>query len=181
MRSVFVILMMLWPALGLAQDWDLLKEPGTVALMRHALAPGTGDPADFVLDDCATQRNLDALGRDQARRIGEAMRASDVTFDAVWSSQWCRCLETAELLAMGEIVEVPSLNSHFAGRGDPEAQTQATLQTIAELPEDARVLLVTHQVNVSALSGRPASSGEIVVTRRVSDRLQVVGTILLDP
>ncbi len=164
-----------------AQDWSLLKEPGAVVLMRHALAPGTGDPAHFKLGDCATQRNLDARGRAQARQIGERMRAAGVAFDAVWSSQWCRSKETAQLLDMGRVIEMPSLNSHFAGQGNPVAQTRDTLASLRELPEDAIVILVTHQVNVRALSRSYARSGEMVVTRRTADGLEVTGSIAIDP
>lgn len=80
-----------------ANDWDALDQPGAVAIMRHALAPGTGDPADFELDDCSTQRILSDAGRDQARRIGAAFRERGITFDRVLTSQWCRTTETAEL------------------------------------------------------------------------------------
>ncbi|WP_210115125.1 histidine phosphatase family protein [Roseovarius aestuariivivens] len=185
MRSIFAVCAVFWGlfagGVAVAQDWSLLKEPGAVVLMRHALAPGTGDPADFELRDCTTQRNLDDRGRAQAREIGEMMRASGVAFDAVWSSQWCRCLETAKLLDMGKVTEAPSLNSHFAGQGDREAQTKETLARIRDLPEDQIVLLVTHQVNVRALSGSYARSGEIVVTRRTPDGLEVTGTIAIEP
>lgn len=185
MRSCFAILaVFLWalPAsFASAQDWTLLKEPGTVVLMRHALAPGTGDPAQFTLRDCATQRNLDDRGREQARRIGDMMRKAGVKFDAVWSSQWCRCLETAKLLDMGEVVEVPSLNSHFAGQGDRVAQTRDTRARLRDLPEDAIVLLVTHQVNVRALSGSSTRSGELVIARRTPDGLTVKDSIAITP
>jgi phosphohistidine phosphatase SixA len=181
MRLISLILMLILPGAVAAQDWSLLKEPGTVALMRHALAPGVGDPANFDLEDCSTQRVLDARGRDQARRIGEAMRAAGVQFDGVWTSQWCRCVETAELLGMGAPEEVPALNSHFAGQGDPEGQAEEVMTRIAEAPKDARLLLVTHQVNVSELSGTGTSSGEIIVTRRTDDGLEVVGRIAVAP
>ena len=94
--------------------------------MRHALAPGTGDPAGFALGDCSTQRNLDDRGRAQARRTGQALREAGVTFDHVWTSQWCRARDTAELLDMGEVVEKPPLNSFFAGQGDRARQTAET-------------------------------------------------------
>ena len=185
MRSIYAIFTVVWGCFAAgfasAQDWSLLKEPGAVVLMRHALAPGTGDPARFELRDCSTQRNLDERGREQSRRIGEMMRNAGVEFDEIWSSQWCRCLETARLLDIGEVTETPSLNSHFAGQGDRVAQTSATMEKIGGLSEDDIVLLVTHQVNIRALSGSYASSGEIVVTRRTPDGLEVTGTIEIDP
>lgn len=185
MRIGFAILAaLLWlvPAsFASAQDWSLLKQPGAVVLMRHALAPGTGDPANFKLEDCATQRNLDARGRAQARRIGKMMREAGVEFDAVWSSQWCRSDQTAQLLDMGDVIEVPSLNSHFAGQGNRVVQTRDTLARLRDLPEADIVILVTHQVNIRALSGSYARSGELVITRRTADGLEVTGSIEIDP
>ncbi len=181
MRLISLILMLLLPGAVVAQDWSLLKEPGTVALMRHALAPGVGDPANFELEDCSTQRNLDDRGRAQARQIGAAMRDAGVQFDAVWTSQWCRCTETAELLDMGTPEEFPALNSHFAGQGDPDDQAAAVMARIADMPAEARLLLVTHQVNVSELAGTGTTSGEIVVARRTGTGLEVVGRIAVAP
>ncbi|MEQ8899945.1 MAG: histidine phosphatase family protein [Roseovarius sp.] len=149
--------------------------------MRHALAPGTGDPAGFAVDDCSTQRNLDVRGREQARRTGDALRGAGVTFDLVWTSQWCRARDTALLMEMGDVKEKPPLNSFFAGRGDRAGQTAAALDLIAELPADERLLIVTHQVNITALTGRGVGSGEIIVTRRTGDGLEMVDRFLVAP
>ena len=91
--------------------------------MRHAHTPGTGAPARFALDDCAIQRNLGALGREQAREIGAAIRAAVVTVDRVLTSQWCRCRDTARLLDLGPIEDPPVLNSFF--RNPARADRQA--------------------------------------------------------
>ncbi|MDZ4393562.1 histidine phosphatase family protein [Cypionkella sp.] len=152
--QVFLTLWLIFVgSLAAAQDLSALKSPGGVALMRHALAPGTGDPAGFRLGECATQRNLDARGRAQARETGVALRAAGVAFDQVWSSRWCRARDTAALMGMGAVVEQPPLDSFYAGQGDPDGQTAATLALIEALPEAARVLIVTHQVNITALTG----------------------------
>ncbi|HKL44940.1 MAG TPA: histidine phosphatase family protein [Roseovarius sp.] len=182
MRLLLVILALSLPFEARSQDMSSLDQPGVVALMRHALAPGTGDPPGFDLAECSTQRNLDARGREQARRIGQAIRAAGVTFDALWSSQWCRARETADLLDLGEIVEQPELNSFFAGRGDRAAQTAETLELIAAQAPDARLLLVSHQVNISALTGNFAGSGEIIVARRTDGgELEVIDRIKISP
>jgi len=76
---------------------------GYVAVMRHAIAPGTGDPSNFRLGDCQTQRNLSETGRQQARRLGQLLRDRQVPVTRVLSSQWCRCLETAKLLDLGQV------------------------------------------------------------------------------
>ncbi len=92
-------------------------------LIRHALAPGTGDPENFQLDDCATQRNLSVAGREQARRLGDALKQRGIAVKQVLSSQWCRCLETAELMAVGEVEPFPALNSFFRDRATEPTQT----------------------------------------------------------
>lgn len=175
-------LLFLMPTSLLANDWAALAQPGSIALMRHALAPGGGDPDGFVLGDCSTQRNLDERGRDQARRIGVALRDAGIRFDAVWSSAWCRSHDTARLMQMGEVELRPSLNSFFAGRGNRQAQTKDTLAALSALPDKARVLLVTHQVNITALTGVVPASGEIIVTRlRPDGTLEVTGRVNIAP
>ncbi|SEA69074.1 histidine phosphatase family protein [Rubrimonas cliftonensis] len=155
-----------------------LGEPGVHAVMRHALAPGYSDPADFRLDDCATQRNLDAAGRAQAQAAGDMLRAAGARIDRVLSSQWCRCLETARLMALGAVEEAPPLNSFFEARSRRAAQTEATRALVAGLPEGATALLVTHQVNVAALVGGGVRSGEIVVFRLgVDGEAEVLGRV----
>ncbi len=146
--------------------WHALAEPGAVALMRHALAPGTGDPSGFRLGDCATQRNLNAAGRAQARAIGASLRAAGIGFDAVLTSEWCRCRETAALLDLGTVSPEPALNSFFRDRDRARAQTEALRARIATTP--GRLMLVTHQVNITALAGQGVSSGEVFVLHRGS-------------
>ncbi|WP_239491409.1 histidine phosphatase family protein [Luteitalea sp. TBR-22] len=142
------------------------RDPGIVTLLRHARAPGTGDPAGFTLADCASQRNLSEQGRQQARRLGEAFRAVGVKDADVRSSQWCRCVETARLLGVGGVQVAPYLNSFFAGRGDEAASTQALRAAILAKVDSRRpTLLVTHQVNITALTGIVPAEGEVVFVR----------------
>ena len=140
-----------------------------VIVMRHALAPGTGDPAEFARGDCTTQRNLSEAGREQARRIGRRLRAALGTDEAeVRSSAWCRCLETGRLLGLGEVRPLPALDSFFRERDAREGRTAALRRWIerrtGRAGEGIRpAVLVTHQVNVTALTGVFPSSGELVV------------------
>jgi phosphohistidine phosphatase SixA len=165
-----------------SQDaWAALKKPGAIAVMRHALAPGTGDPSTFALGDCSTQRNLDERGRAQARAIGARLRSEGTAFDRVLTSQWCRCRETAELVAMGAVDDFPALNSFFAERSRRTDQTLDTRKFLESLSTVARVLLVTHQVNITALTGVYPASGEIVVGRMGQDGFEVSGTIEIKP
>jgi phosphohistidine phosphatase SixA len=148
-----------------AVAWEALRQPGTVAMMRHAIAPGTGDPPDFRFNDCSTQRNLDENGRAQARAIGAAFRANGVEIDSVLTSQWCRCRETADLLDLAPVEDLPSLNSFFGDRSTRDAQTAATQRFLSAMPPYKRVVLVTHQVNMTALTGAYPASGEVFVLR----------------
>ena len=151
------------PAADEEQLFEALRTGRAAALLRDALAPGTGDPAGFRLDDCATQRNLSAAGRDQARAIGERLRGQGIAQAQVYSSQWCRCLETARLLEVGAVKELPALNSFFGERANAGAQTAALKDFLNAGTGAAPVVLVTHQVNIAALTGQGARSGEIVV------------------
>ncbi len=164
-----------------AAAWQGLRSGGHVALMRHALAPGTGDPAAFTLGDCSTQRNLSDRGRGQAARIGARFRDRGIETARVFSSQWCRCLETAELLGLGPVEELPILNSFYERRENEDRQTRGLEDWLAEQDLDRPVVLVTHQVNITALTGVFPTSGEMVVLRRSQDAgLVVVGTIETD-
>jgi phosphohistidine phosphatase SixA len=174
-------LALLWAGPASADEslWQALADGGHVALMRHARAPGTGDPADFRLDDCSTQRNLDQTGRDQATRTGEQFRDRGVRIGQVLSSQWCRCLETARLLALGGVEPLPALNSFFGQREREPAQTAAMRDFLAAVdPAGPSLVLVTHQVNITALTGIHPASGEIVVMRLGGPAIfEVRGTI----
>lgn len=149
-----------------AVDPGAVDPKGLIVLMRHAEAPGVGDPPNFQLRDCATQRNLDANGREQARRIGDRLRRLSIQRAAVYSSQWCRCLETARLLDVGPVQELPALNSFFNRREEQEAQIASLRAFLAALPTKGEpVVLVTHQVVVTALTGVYPASGEAVLLR----------------
>ncbi|SNT27852.1 histidine phosphatase family protein [Tropicimonas sediminicola] len=174
-----VIALCVFASMASADDWDALTEPGAIAVMRHALAPGTGDPAAFTLGDCSTQRNLDERGREQARKIGAALRERGITFDRVLTSQWCRTRETAELLDVGSVSDAPVLNSFFQDFSTRERQTREALDLIAQ--SDGRILLVSHQVNISALTGRGTRSGEILAIQVTDDGVDVTGSVLIDP
>ncbi len=144
--------------------WQAVRDGEAFAIMRHALAPGTGDPASFDVADCATQRNLNGEGRDQARAIGQRFRDQGIGSAAVFSSAWCRCQDTAELLDLGEVTVLPSLNSFYQRSGRAE-QTEATRQWLRNYEGQRPLVLVTHQVNISALMGDFTRSGETLVGR----------------
>ena len=145
-----------------------LTAGGHVLLMRHAEAPGVGDPPGFRLADCGTQRNLSAAGRAQARAAGRWLRSQGLQAARVWSSPWCRCLDTARLLDYGAVMVEPSLSSFFgdAERGPQQRETlQAFVARLQSGPPDLPSVLVTHQVVISAYAGGSASSAEMVLVR----------------
>jgi phosphohistidine phosphatase SixA len=158
--------------------WAALREGRAFAMMRHALAPGTGDPANFDVNDCTTQRNLSVEGREQARRAGDAFRDNGILLADVKTSAWCRCRDTASLMNLGTPEVLPPLNSFFRNSSQRDPQTEALRQWLAEWVGSRPLVLVTHQVNISALTGEFARSGGIVVVdRNVEGEVKVLGTI----
>lgn len=145
--------------------WLALKTQDHVALLRHASAPGFGDPADFTLGDCSTQRNLSQEGRAQAERIGSRFRENGIEAAHVASSQWCRCMDTATLLDLGPVEALPLINSFFDTPGQREEQTRDLKAWLAGQESDVPIVLVTHQVNVTAFTGVIPDSGELLVVR----------------
>ncbi len=155
--------------------WQLLRAGGCVVLMRHAQTePGIGDPPQFKLGDCSTQRNLSDAGREQARRVGQAFVREGIRVDEVRSSAWCRCTETAQIAFGRHSVWAP-INSFFRDSGGPE-QTRTVLDAVARHAAPRNLVLVTHQVNISALTGQFPAMGELFATRPSSsnERLQVL-------
>ena len=158
--------------------WSILHGGGNVLLIRHAQTiPGFGDPSGFRLNDCSSQRYLSDDGRAQSRRMGDRFRAEKVPIGPVLSSEWCRCYETAEL-AFGTYQLWPPLNSFFEDYSTRDEQTQAVLKRIESFTGEGNLILVTHQVNITALTGKAVSQGEAVVVRHDPDRgFQVLGNI----
>lgn len=160
------------------QLWAAIADGRAIAMMRHALAPGGGDPVNFVLGDCSTQRNLSDEGRKQAIEVGEAFRINGIGAVRLLSSQWCRCAETARLLNLGDVETFAPLNSFFADRKQSGPQTDALRQFLQFDSLSSPLLLVTHQVNITALTGIFPRSGEIVVfTIDPSGKVEVLGSL----
>jgi len=156
--------------------WSQLRGGGIV-LFRHARAPGTGDPADFDLKDCSTQRNLDERGRSDARRIGRAFHEEAVPVAKVLTSQWCRCRETAELAFPGLVEAAPIFNSFFQDRSRGPTQTRQALKLLEDWSGSGALVIVTHQVNITALTGVFPASGEGIAVRMESGELTVLGRL----
>jgi phosphohistidine phosphatase SixA len=141
----------------------LLRKGGCVALMRHAETdPGVGDPPEFKLDDCRTQRNLSAAGQQDARRIGAWFRQNKLKPRTVLSSAWCRCKDTADL-AFAQHTVWPALNSVFNDRAQLPDQSDAVRKALAAVPGQQFEVWVTHQVNITALTGQGIGMGEVFI------------------
>ena len=158
--------------------WQRLRAGGAIVLMRHAATtPGIGDPPGFELGKCATQRNLSDAGRRDARAIGTAFRSRGIVPGVVWSSRWCRCLDTARL-AFDQAQPEPTLDSLF---NDDDAASTAKLRELrsklAARRETSLLVLVTHDVNIRALTRQSLAPGEMVVTVLRDGRLEVLGRL----
>jgi phosphohistidine phosphatase SixA len=148
-----------------AEDiWQIASKPDHHILMRHALAPGTGDPDNFTLGDCTTQRNLNQQGIEQAKRAGARLRAEGFSDSKVYTSQWCRCADTAENLSLADVEEAAVLNSIWTRSNTyKQRKTEELKNFLQKLPKNETVVLVTHYANILALTGQAIGSGQAIV------------------
>ena len=152
-----------------------LKQNNKLIFIRHALAPGSGDPDEFNILDCKTQRNLDSVGREQSLRLGQYFKINDIPIDAVLSSEWCRCKETAKL-AFQNYETFKPLNSFYDPKfyNNKETQLINLKKFINNLEEEGNIVFVTHYVVIAAMFGVGVISGEILIVDR---NLNVLGSI----
>lgn len=167
------------PKLGQA-----LSDGQHVLLMRHAYAPGIGDPPNYQLNNCQTQRNLNTAGKKQARILGQWLRSNGVIDAKVFSSPWCRCLETAQLLNFGPVTMEPAIASFF---DNPEKATsqnkllQRWLQSTLSKRPNNPIILVTHHVNIQEYMGHAIGSGDMVLVQVAPDGSPASYQIILSP
>ncbi|MES2785204.1 MAG: histidine phosphatase family protein [Pseudomonadota bacterium] len=168
-RCAAALLLTLTSFTAFADDagWAALARPGAIVLFRHATAPGIGDPAGMKIDACASQRNLDDQGRAESRRLGQMLRDRGIRVQSVWHSQWCRTRDTARLAfeAMAPLRDEPLFNSFFERRGDMDRQTAGARALLANWKGPGALVVVTHQVNITQLTGQTLSSGDGLVVR----------------
>lgn len=162
--------------------WSKLQQKDQVyaVLFRHAIAPGTGDPSNFSLNDCSTQRNLSSEGKVQAVRMGKAFKSRQINVTKILSSQWCRCLDTANLMNLGRVQSFPPLNSFFLNSNRSEEQTnQLRKFLLEETHQEGVIVMVSHQVNITAMSNIFPRSGEGVVLhiQQNNNKIKVLGQI----
>jgi len=168
-------------AASLAAD---LQDGQHILLMRHADAPGFGDPAGYLITQCATQRNLGDYGKKQARAIGIWLANQGIQKAEVFSSPWCRCLDTASLLNKGSVKIEPSLGSFFDDMSLEKNQTKALEVFIKnELAKQSKtpIILVTHHVNIQAYTGKVVGVGDMVLVKVNKNGQYLSHTIYLSP
>jgi phosphohistidine phosphatase SixA len=142
-----------------------LKNGGKLIFIRHAYAPGGGDPNNFDINDCNTQRNLSNSGRKQAKNIGIFFKDNNIKIENVYSSEWCRCKETA-LIAFNKFENKNFLNSFFSSKfaKNKDLQIQNLRKFIKDFNGDENLIFVTHYIVISKLLNYSSSTGEIVIS-----------------
>ena len=160
------------------QNWKPAQDGDKIILIRHAKAPGGGDPEGFKIKDCKTQRNLDEFGINQSKKIGKLFKEKKIKVDQVLSSQWCRCKDTAKY-AFGNFKEFSALNSTYTPPYDQnEKQQIKDLKSYVNKwkGKGGNLVLVTHYVIILAITGETASPGELVITDKNFKVLSTIDT-----
>jgi phosphohistidine phosphatase SixA len=147
---------------------EKLQSADYVLLMRHTLAPGVGDPVNYTLDDCKTQRNLSGEGRKQASTVGNWLKKHGVLSAEVHSSAWCRCKDTAALLKFDGFKVEPALASFFDEMHRAQERTEELQRFITgkrKTKGDKALILVTHHVNIQEFTSENVASGDMVLAK----------------
>ena len=145
-----------------------LKDGSHVLLMRHADAPGYGDPQNYQISQCSTQRNLGDLGRKQAKNTGDWLSSQGIEQAKVYSSPWCRCIDTASLLNKGVVKKEAALGSFFDDMSQAKRQTDELVKLIAaerKQNPNIPIIMVTHHVNIQSYMGMVVNSGDMVLVK----------------
>ena len=155
-----------------------LEDGGKLIFIRHAYAPGGGDPDNFNLNDCSTQRNLNYEGREQAKYIGEFFKKNKIKIDKVLSSEWCRCKETAKI-AFKNFSTNNFLNSFYSSKyaKNKDKQIKMLNNYIKKFENDKNLILITHYVLIFEVLNYAPSSGEIVVSDK---NFNMIGSIKIN-
>jgi phosphohistidine phosphatase SixA len=183
-RLVFCLIccLVMTPALATEAGWALLREGGKVVLLRHAAAPGTGDPANFDITKCASQRNLSDRGRQQAEKIGALVAARAGDPERVLTSRFCRARDTARIaFENSEIEEFEPLDQLPADEAIANAANARVTEEVSGFSGSGNMVLVTHLENIRALTGVSPREGEAVIVAPSDDEgLRVLARIIFN-
>ena len=158
--------------------WALLREGGHVVFLRHAMAPGTTEPANFDIEKCSTQRNLSARGKQQASKIGALFGARAAPVERVLSSRYCRCLDTARIAFEAEPEPFAALDPPAADEAARKTQEADILAQIRDYSGTDNLVMVTHVKNIQGMTGISPREGEAVIVAPDGDGLRVLGRIV---
>ena len=166
---IFITLVLVTEAFA-RSELEIIKKniSANVIFLRHALAPGVGDPENFIKEDCSTQRNLNDKGRLQARLIGNYLRSTNLKFSQILTSEWCRCIDTAKELNLGQWTTFSGLNSFFQVYEKKDQVMNKLQKKLGSLGYSDLALFVTHQVVISEQTGIVPRSGEMVLYNSIT-------------
>ncbi len=166
---IFITLVLVTEAFA-RSELEIIKKniSANVIFLRHALAPGVGDPENFIKEDCSTQRNLNNKGRLQARLIGNYLRSTNLKFSQILTSEWCRCIDTAKELNLGQWTTFSGLNSFFQEYEKKDQVINKLQKKLDSLGYSDLALFVTHQVVISEQTGIVPRSGEMVLYNSIT-------------
>ena len=166
---IFITLLLVTEAFA-RSELEIIKKniSANVIFLRHALAPGVGDPENFIKEDCSTQRNLNNKGRLQARLIGNYLRSTNLKFSQILTSEWCRCIDTAKELNLGQWTTFSGLNSFFQEYEKKDQVMNKLQKKLDSLGYSDLALFVTHQVVISEQTGIVPRSGEMVLYNSIT-------------
>ena len=166
---IFITLLLVTEAFA-RSELEIIKKniSANVIFLRHALAPGVGDPENFMKEDCSTQRNLNDKGRLQARLIGNYLRSTNLKFSQILTSEWCRCIDTAKELNLGQWTTFSGLNSFFQEYEKKDQVMNKLQKKLDSLGYSDLALFVTHQVVISEQTGIVPRSGEMVLYNSIT-------------
>ena len=166
---IFITLLLVTEAFA-RSELEIIKKniSANVIFLRHALAPGVGDPENFIKEDCSTQRNLNDKGRLQARLIGNYLRSTNLKFSQILTSEWCRCIDTAKELNLGQWTTFSGLNSFFQVYEKKDQVMNKLQKKLDSLGYSDLALFVTHQVVISEQTGIVPRSGEMVLYNSIT-------------
>ena len=170
LTGVIFITLVLVTEVFARSELEIIKKniSANVIFLRHALAPGVGDPENFMKEDCSTQRNLNDKGRLQARLIGNYLRSTNLKFSQILTSEWCRCIDTAKELNLGQWTTFSGLNSFFQVYEKKDQVMNKLQKKLGSLGYSDLALFVTHQVVISEQTGIMPRSGEMVLYNSIT-------------
>ena len=180
-RFLFVILIFVYSLKPVFSELDFKSEineiNANVVFLRHSIAPGFGDPKNFKIDDCSTQRNLSKTGILQARSIGKFFIENNIEFSEILSSQWCRCKDTINEMNIGNWKTFPGLNSFFQNFSKKQIVLSLLYDKLKNVKNDELILLVTHQVVISEITNVFSPSGGIVIYNTKNKKAKLIRNI----